>query len=150
MRGYWFGVVAQSPRGGSPAQHHWFNRAIECTRALFDFSLYTWYKSQDDATLSDVWDAWSRDHTIKDGFLHGQAGIWSKARGNPLRSELVMTRKVDEQTIACFWTMSMKPLEMNTWLEYLSQVINMSKELDADFNFPKIRWRKHWAEQICR
>jgi hypothetical protein len=40
MSRYLFGVVTQSQRGGIPAQHPIFNRAIECTRALFQFYMY--------------------------------------------------------------------------------------------------------------
>jgi hypothetical protein len=37
---YLLGIVTQSLRGGSPAQHAVFNRAIECTWALLAFYLY--------------------------------------------------------------------------------------------------------------
>jgi len=39
---------------------------------------------------------------------------------------------------------------MNAWREYISHKIDVSKELDADFNFPKIHLMSHWVEQICR
>jgi len=37
---------------------------------------------------------------------------------------------------------------MNAWWDYISHEIDLSKELDADFNFPKIHLMFHWAEQI--
>ena len=40
MSGYLLGVVTQSLRGGSPAQHPIFNVAIECTWALLEFNMY--------------------------------------------------------------------------------------------------------------
>jgi hypothetical protein len=37
---------------------------------------------------------------------------------------------------------------MNTWRDYISHEIDISKELDADFNFPKIHLMSHEAEQV--
>jgi len=37
---------------------------------------------------------------------------------------------------------------MNAWRDYISQEIDICKELDADFNCPKIHLMSHWAEQI--
>jgi hypothetical protein len=37
---------------------------------------------------------------------------------------------------------------MNTWRNYISHEINVSKELDADFNFAKIHLISHWVKQI--
>ena len=39
---------------------------------------------------------------------------------------------------------------MNPWQDYTSHEIDVSKELDADFNFLKIHLIYHWVEQICR
>jgi len=39
---------------------------------------------------------------------------------------------------------------MNAWRDHISHEIYISKELDADFNFPKIHLMSHWAEQIRR
>jgi hypothetical protein len=66
MNQYWLGVVTQSPQGGSPAQSPIFNGTIECTQALFEFSMYTHYTSQDDATLRYMEDTLLSCHTIKD------------------------------------------------------------------------------------
>ena len=64
--------------------------------------------------------------------------------------ELLKKRKVDEETNAETWTPSKKRREMNAWREYISHVIDISKELDADFNFPKIHLMSYCAEQICQ
>jgi len=64
--------------------------------------------------------------------------------------ELVKKRKKDEETNAETWTPSKKQLEMNSWLDYINHEIDVSKELDADFNFPKIHLMSHWIEQIRR
>jgi hypothetical protein len=45
-------------------------------------------------------DALHHFHTFKDGFLLGRAGKQTKATANALRTELVMKRKVDEETNA--------------------------------------------------
>jgi hypothetical protein len=37
---------------------------------------------------------------------------------------------------------------MNAWWDYISGEIDISKELDALFNFPKIHLMSHWAEQV--
>jgi len=39
---------------------------------------------------------------------------------------------------------------MNGWCDYISHEMDVSKEFDADFNFPKIRLMSHWVEQIHR
>jgi len=39
---------------------------------------------------------------------------------------------------------------MDAWGEYISHEIDISKKLDADFNFPKIHLISLWAEQVCR
>ena len=52
MSWYLLGDVTQSLPGASPAQHPIFNHSIECTWAILEFSMYAWYKSHDEATLS--------------------------------------------------------------------------------------------------
>jgi len=150
MSRYLLGVVTQSLRGGSSAQHPIFNRAIECTWALLALYLYAQYKSHDDPTLSYMEDALRHFHTFKDVLLLGRAGKQAKAKANALRTELVKKPKVDEETNAETWTPSKKRREMNAWRDYISHEIDISKELDADFNFPKIHLISHWAEQIGR
>jgi len=39
---------------------------------------------------------------------------------------------------------------MNAWRDSITHEIDVSKELDADFNNPKIHVISHWVEQICR
>jgi len=148
MSRYLLGVVTQSLRGGSPTQRHIFNCAIEYTRALLQFYMYAQYKSHNDATLSYMEDALHRFHTFKDVFLLGRAGKKAKAKANALRTELVKKRKVDEEANAETWTPSKKRRQMNAWWDYISHEIDVSKELDADFNFPKIHLVSHWVEQI--
>jgi len=46
--------------------------------------------------------------------------------------------------------LSKKQRQMNTLCDYISHEIDISKELDADFNFPMIHLMSHWAEQIRR
>jgi hypothetical protein len=144
------GVVTQSLRGGSPAQHPIFNHAIECRRALLEFYMYSRYKSHDDATLSYMEDALRHFCTFKDVFLLGRAVKKAKAKANALRTELVKKRKVDEEINAETWTPSKKRCEMNPWWDYISHEIDVSMELDADFNFPKIHLMSHWVKQIRR
>jgi hypothetical protein len=147
---YLVGVVTQSLRGGSPAQRPILNPANECTRALLDFYMYAQYKSHDDATLSYMEDAMHRCHTYEDVFLLGRAATKAKAKANDLRTELVKNRKADEETHAATWTPSKMRREMNAWRDFISHQIDISNELDADFNIPKIHLISHWAEQIRR
>jgi hypothetical protein len=95
-------------------------------------------------------DALHRFHTFKDVFLLGQTGQKAKAKINALRMELVKMRKVDEESNAKTWTPSKKRREMNTWRDYISHEIDVSKELDADFKIPKILLLFHWVEPIRR
>jgi len=150
MGWYLLGVITQSVQDSSPAQRPIFNRAIQCTRALLELYMHARYKSHDDATLTYMEDVLHRFHTFKDVFLLGRAGNEGKAKANALRTELVKKRKVDEETNAETWTPSKKWREMKAWRDYISHGIDVSKELDADFNFPKIHLMAHWVEQIRR
>ena len=89
-------------------------------------------------------------HTFKDVFLLGLPGKMVKAKANALRMELMKKRMVDEKTNAETWTPSKKRREMNARQDYISHEIEVSKELDADFNFPKIHLISHWVEQLRR
>jgi hypothetical protein len=112
--------------------------------------MYARYTSHNDATLSHLEDAMHRFHTFKDVSLLARAGTKAKAKADPLRTELVKKRKVDEETNAETWTLSKKRREMNAWRDYISHEIDISKELNANFNILKIHLMSHWAEQICR
>jgi hypothetical protein len=95
-------------------------------------------------------DSLRRVHTFKDVFLLGRARTKAKPKANALRTELVQKRKVDEETNAETWTPSKKRRKMNTWRDYFSHEVDVSKELDADFNCPKTHLMSHWVKQICR
>jgi hypothetical protein len=112
--------------------------------------MYARYKSHDDATLSYLEDALCRFHSFKDVFLLVRAGKKAKAKANALRMELVKKRNVDEDTNAESWTPSKMRREMNAWRDYISHEIDGSKEIDADFNFPKIHLISYWVKQIRR
>jgi len=112
--------------------------------------MYALYKFHDDGTLSYMEGALHRFHTFKDVFLLGRAGKKAKAKANALRTELVIKRKVDEETNAETWTLSKKWHEMNALWDYISHEIDVSKELDADIKFPTIYLMSHWVEQIHR
>jgi hypothetical protein len=71
-----------------------------------------------------------------------------KTKANELRTEHVKKRKVGEETNADSLAPSKKLREMNTWRDYVSHKIDISKELDANFNFPKIQLMSHWAKQL--
>jgi hypothetical protein len=98
------------------------------TRGLLEFYLFARYKSHDDATLSSTDDALCLFHTFKDDFLLGRAGNKAKAEANALTTELVMKRKVDEETNTESWTPCKMLHEMNTWQDYISHEIDVSKE----------------------
>ena len=89
-------------------------------------------------------------HSFNDVFLLWQAGKQSKAKANALRMELVKKRKVDNETNAETWTLSLKQREVTTWQKYIIQQNDVSKELDAVFDFRKIQMMSHWVEQIHR
>jgi hypothetical protein len=93
-------------------------------------------------------DALLRFHAFKDVFPLGQSGKKAKTKANTLRTELVKTQKVDEETNAETWTPSNKRREMNAWHDYISHQIDVSKGLDANFNFPKIHFMSHLVAQM--
>jgi len=76
--------------------------------------------------------------TFKDVFLLGRASKKAKDKANTLRMQLLKKQKVDEETNAETWTPSKKRHEMNAWQDYISHEIDVSNELDANFNFLKI------------
>jgi hypothetical protein len=112
--------------------------------------MYTSYKSQDDATLSYMEDAWHGFHTFKDVFILGRAGKKAKAKANALRKELMKKRKVDEEKNANTWTPSKKQRKINAWRDFISHKIEVAQELDADFNFRNIYLMSHWVKLIRR
>jgi len=123
---------------------------MECTLALLQFYLYARYQSHDNATLCCMEDAFHSFHAFKNVYLLGRAGNKAKAKANAVRTQLVKNREVDEETNAETWTPSKKRREMNAWCVDISHKIDVSKDLDADFKFPKIDVMSHWVEQIRR
>lgn len=151
MSRYLLGVVTQSLRGGTPAQRPLFNRVIECTRALLEFYMYARYDSHDEDTLSYMDDALRRFHLYKDVFLLGRVTKKSAAKSRALRTELIKKRKAEEEDEeAAYWTPSKRQREKNAWRDYINHEVELSKEGDAHFNFPKIHLMSHWVDQIRR
>jgi len=136
-------VATQTLRGSSPAQCPILNHAIECIQALLEFYMYARYKSHDDATLSYLEDAMGRFYTFKDVFLLRLVGKIVQAEANALRLILMKKWKIDEETNAETWTLSKRPHELNAWRDYISDELDVSKEFDADYNFPKIHVMSH-------
>jgi len=86
--------------------------------------------------------------SFKDGFLLGRSSKKVKARANALTVELVKKQKVHEETNEETWMPSKMWGKMNAWWDYNSHGIHVSKEIDTNFNFPKIHLMSHWAKQI--
>jgi len=142
------GGVTQSLRGGRTAERPISTRAIECTGALLELYMYAQYKCHDDATLSNRQDTLHRVHTFKEVCLLGRAGKKAKAQANALGAELLSKRKVDDETHPEMWMPSKKWSKMNIRWDDIWHEIEVSKQLDADFNFPKIHLMSHWVKQI--
>jgi len=140
MSQYLLAVVTQSLRGGSPTQSPRFNRASECIRALFEYYIYAWYKSHDDAVVSYSEDALRRFHTFKGIFLLGRAAKMAKVKANALRTEVVKNQNVEEKRNTASWMPCRKRREINAWRGHISYKIDISKELDTDFNFQRSTW----------
>jgi hypothetical protein len=83
-------------------------------------------------------DALCRLHNFKNIFLLGRDGKKPKVKANAQRTELVKKQTVDESTNAEPWTPSKKRCEMNAWQDNISHEIDVSKELDTDFNILNI------------
>jgi hypothetical protein len=66
----------------------------------------------------------------------------SQCSENGTREEAKGRKGTNAETL----TPSKKLHEMNAWWAYISHKIDISKELDADFNFPKIHLSSHGAE----
>jgi hypothetical protein len=93
-------------------------------------------------------DALCHFHTLTDVVCLGRAGKEANAKANALRLELLKKRKVDEGITAEAWMPSKKRHEMNSWRYYISHMIDVSDELDADITFPKIHLMSHWVEKM--
>jgi hypothetical protein len=148
MSWYLLGVVTESLQGGSPAQHPIFHHAIDWIRTLWEFYMYAPCISHDNATLSYSQDAMPCCHMFNNVFLLGQGSKKGKAKANILRAELMKQWKVDEGSNADCWTPSKKRCKMNAWQDYIRHKMDVSKEIDADFNIQKIHLISHWVEQI--
>jgi hypothetical protein len=79
--------------------------------------------------------------TFQDSFSLGRASKKANAKANTLG-------KVDAKTNAETWKPSKKRRKMNSWWDYISHGIDVSKELNADFNCPKTHLITHSVEQI--
>jgi len=82
MSWYLLGVVTQTPRGRSPAQCSIFNRPIQGTQGLLEFSMYARYKSHDDATLNYMEDTLRRSHTSQ--MFSYSGGLRKRQRPRPM------------------------------------------------------------------
>jgi hypothetical protein len=71
-----------------------------------------------------------------------------KAKANALRTERMKKRKVDEESNAETCTPSKKRRETNAWQDFISHEIDVSNELDADFDVSKIHLMSHRVKQI--
>jgi len=150
MSRYLLGVLTQTLRCGRPAQRPIFNHAIEWPQALLEFYIYVRYQSHDDATLSYMEDAVRRFYTLNNIFLLRWAGKKVKAKANALRMELVTKWNVDEETTADTRMLSKKWCEINPWPDHISHKIDVSQQLGADFNIPKIYLMSDQVAQIHR
>jgi len=83
-------------------------------------------------------------------FLTQASQAKCEPQANTLGTELVKKRKVDKETNAETLMPSKQRREMDGWWDYVSHEIDVSKEFDANFNFPKIHLISHWVEQIRR
>jgi hypothetical protein len=148
MTRYLVGVLTQSLRCQSPAQHHILNHPMECTRALSGFHLYVRYTSHDDATLNYMENSLHSSHPFKDVSLLVRAGKHMMAKPNALKTEPVTNRTVADDTNSSTSMPSKKRREMNVWWDYISHEIYVFNELDGNFNFPEIPFIFHWVKEI--
>ena len=150
MSRYLLAVVVQTLRTGTvgPSDRTLFNRAIECTRTLLEFYMYSRYKSHDDDTIGYMEDALNSFHKTKDVFLGARVGKRARAKASNLRTELVRKRKAEEELRAESLTPTQRRREYNEWRDFIDSEVDMSKEGDAHFNFIKIHLMSHFAEQV--
>lgn len=71
-----------------------------------------------------------------------------QAKPNALRTDLGNKRKVNKECNAKQWQSCKNRAKMNPWWNSISYVIDVSMELDADFNFPTIHLMSHWVKLI--
>jgi hypothetical protein len=95
--------------------------------------------------LSYKEDALGHFHTFNDDFLLGKASKKVQAKPNALRSKLVKNQMVNERANVEPWTPFKKQCELNSWHDFISHEIDVAKELNTDFNFPKSPMISHWV-----
>jgi len=115
---------------------------------VLQFYMYTWYKSHNDAPLGYIEDALPHFRSIQDLFLSRRATKKVNKKANALRTELVKKRMVDKGINAETWILSKTQCEMNTWQDHIRHKIDVSKEVDANFNFRKTHLMLLWVHQI--
>ena len=110
--------------------------------------MYTWYKRHDDTMLNIMVDALGHFHSFEDVILLRPSSKKMRTKANAVRNERLKKRNVDNERNAETRKPSKKQREMNAWPDYIGHEIDVLKELDTDFNFPKIHFVSHWGEQI--
>jgi len=86
--------------------------------------------------------------TVQDVLFLARPGKKVKAKANALRTALRKKRMIDKETNAEQWPPSQTQRKMNAWQDYICHKIDVSKEFDAEFKFPKILLLGHWVQQI--
>jgi len=87
-------------------------------------------------------------HILKDDISLGQVGNKVKAKANELRIEHVKMQKSDKEINAETWTPSKNRHKMNAWWEHIIHEIDVSNELDANINIPRIHLMSDWVKYI--
>jgi len=134
-------------RAPSASQHGIFNQAIECSRALVEFYLYSQYGLYDEQTLALMSTALWDFHHFKDVFRQFRASKSVTQEVKAHQKELIAERDKELKSMK-FKTAAHHERQRKSWNEFISTEMIEHHTDGSDFNFPKIHQMLYFREQI--
>lgn len=110
--------------------------------------MYTRYKYHDEAASSYNEDSMCCFHTMKHVFFLRRAGKMGMAKANPLETEIIKKRMVDEKTNADTWMVSKTRRNLHALRHYICNEIDIVMQLAANLNCRRIFLMTYCVGQI--
>jgi hypothetical protein len=147
MSRFLVGCLASALSGGSNSERPVFEKAILCTRALCEFSMYCQYPVHNQASLDSMEDSLKCFHDKKAVFTIYRVGKKGMKAATALRSQLIGQRN---QAIVEATTNNAKHRVRNSWNRKINTRIQELLLQHGHFNFPKIHLLEHFRRSIER
>ena len=121
-----------------------FDTAIQCTRNLIDFYLYSTYERHDDDTIRLMKHALDSFHQFKDAFLRHRELVAARNASSLARAEA----NEGKQNFLGDSTGAERRRREAEWKRYVEQEANDAWEKAAHFNLPKMHLMQHFVPSI--